>query len=49
MRPKMEPPSAKNDELVFNIPDYADIAEVELGIRMGDYTCSHYIENQKKV
>ena len=29
-------------KLVFNIPDHADIAEVELGIRIGDYTCSHY-------
>lgn len=29
-------------KLVFNIPDHADIAEVELGIRIGEPTCSHY-------
>lgn len=31
-------------KLVFNIPDHAadDIEEVELGIRIGDYTCSRY-------
>ena len=29
-------------KLVFNIPDHADIADVELGIRVGDPTCSHY-------
>lgn len=29
-------------KLVVNIPDHADIAEVELGIRVGDPTCCHY-------
>lgn len=30
-------------KLVFNIPDHADdIEEVELGIRLGDYTSSRY-------
>ena len=29
-------------KLVFNIPDYADISEVELGIMIGEYTCNHY-------
>ena len=28
--------------LVFNIPDYAEIEEVELGIRLGDPTCWNY-------
>ena len=29
-------------KLVFNITDYADIADVEIGIRVGDPTCCHY-------
>lgn len=29
-------------KLVVNIPDHADIAAVEIGIRIGKPTCSHY-------